>query len=377
MLWYRKLLLLSLPFATVLFAVDADRDFSGEWLLERGPANARSAPVDQRLTIRQNDLVIRCTAVSPGTSPAEGSYLMDGTETRFSAGDETRSSIAKWEGAALLINTLVSGSRNYTQMDRWKLSPDGSTLTITRQIVNGGGTTEDVLVYRRQGLSGREAPARVPATAVAVAAAPSGFRPVAPQDQEIVIAAGTHIPLSLHNTIDTKHSHEGDRVYLETIAPVAANSRIVIPRGSFVNGTITESKPAHGVKGKGEMFLRFDSLTLPNGVVRDFHSRLAGGSPTQGQVDSKEGKVTGERDSSGDARDVALGTGIGAGVGGIAGAAAGHPLGGVGIGAAAGAAAGLATIFHDKRPEVVLRQGTVIDMVLDRDLRFNPSELPY
>jgi hypothetical protein len=49
----------------------------------------------------------------------------------------------------------------------------------------------------------------------------------------------------------------------------------------------------------------------------------------------------------------------------------------VGIGAAAGAAAGLATIFHDKRPEVVLRQGTVIDMVLDRDLHFNPSELSY
>jgi hypothetical protein len=371
MLSYRKLLLLSLASVTVLLAVDADRDFSGEWMLERGPANA-----DQRLTVRQNDLVIRCTAVSPGASPAEWSYLMDGTETRFSAGDETRSSIVKWEGTALLVNTLVSGSRNYTQMDRWKLSRDGSTLTITRQIVDRGGTSEDVLVYKRQGLSGREAPAAAPAT-TAAAPAPGGFRPVTPQDQEIVIPAGTHIPLSLRNSVDTKHSHEGDRVYLETIAPVAANSRIVIPRGSFVNGTITESKPAHGVRGKGELFLRFDSITLPNGVVRDFHSRLAGGSPTQGQVDSKEGKVTGERDSSGDARDVALGTGMGAGVGGIAGAAAGHPLGGVGIGAAAGAAAGLATIFHDKRPEVVLRQGTVIDMVLDRDLRFNPSELPY
>ncbi|HLI85416.1 MAG TPA: hypothetical protein VKV17_15985 [Bryobacteraceae bacterium] len=376
MLSFRYLLLLSLASATVLLAVDADRDFSGEWVLERAPASGRFAPAEPRLTIRQNDLVIRCTAASPGNSPTEWSYLLDGTETRFAAGDEMRSSIVKWEGAALLVNTLVSGARNYTQMDRWRLSKDGSTLTIARQIVDRGGTSEDTLVYRRQGLSGREAPPGAPVATAVVAPASGGFRPAAPREQEIVITAGTHIPLALRNAVDTKHSHEGDRVYLETIAPVAANSRIVIPRGSFVNGTITESKPAHGVKGKGELFLRFDSLTLPNGVMREFHSRLAGGSPAQGQVDSKEGKVTGERDGSSDVRDVALTTGIGASVGGIAGSAAGHPLGGVGIGAAAGAAAGLTTIFHDKRPEVVLRQGTVIDMVLDRDLQFKPGELP-
>ncbi len=165
-------------------------------------------------------------------------------------------------------------------------------------------------------------------------------------------------------------------MYLETIQPIAANGRIVIPRGSYVNGTVTESKPAHGVKGKGEMYIRFDSLMLPNGVSRDFHSRLAAAdSSARGNMDAKEGKVTGERDGSGDARTVATGGGIGAGVGGIAGSAAGHPITGVGLGAAAGAAAGLATIFHDKRPEAVLPRGTIVDMILDRDLRFNPNEL--
>ncbi|MBV9745586.1 MAG: hypothetical protein JO099_17635 [Acidobacteriia bacterium] len=312
----------------------------------------------------------------------EWSYLLDGTETRWQARGESRSSFAKWEGAALLTNTQVSGSQNYTLMDRWKLSSDGATLTITRQIVDRNGTAEDVLVYRREGLSAREAPKPAPVVSTAAASGP-GFRPVTapasglPAAREIVVPAGTHVALTLRNAIDTKHSRDGDHVYLETAVPVAASNRIVIPRGSYVDGTITESKPAHGIKGKGELFLRFDSLTLPNGVTRDFRSRLAGASAAQGQVDAKEGKVTGERDSSGDARTVALGTGIGAGVGGIAGAAAGHPLGGVGIGAAAGAAAGLATIFHGKRPEAVLRQGTMIDMVLDRELRFSLAEVPY
>jgi type IV secretion system protein VirB10 len=158
---------------------------------------------------------------------------------------------------------------------------------------------------------------------------------------------------------------------------VYSGGRVVIPRGSFVNGVVTESKPAKGVKGKGQLFIRFETLTLPNGVTRDFRSRLGSADSGRGQVDPKEGGVTGERDSSGDARTVAIGTGVGAGVGSVAGAAAGHPLGGVGIGAAAGAAAGLATIFHDKRADVTLPRGSMLQMVLDRDLTFTREDLRF
>jgi len=345
-------------------------------------------PPEERLTIKQDDLAIRCSAPSAGGPAVQWSYLLNGTETRARVSGDTRNSVAKWEGAALLTNTLVSGSSDYTLMDRWKLSRNRSTLTITRQVVQRGGTTEDTLVYRKVGLSVREAPANARRAAAFPASAPPptpapGFRSVAPTPaekpatQELIVPAGTHIALTLRNAVDTKHSHEGDHIYLETAVPVAVNDHIVIPRGSFVNGTITESKPAHGVKGKGELFLRFDSLTLPNGATRDFRSRLASASSARGQVDSKEGKITGERDGSSDARTVALGTGIGASVGGIAGSAAGHGLEGVGLGAAAGAAAGLASIFHGKRAEAVLPQGTTVDMVLDRDLRFNRSEVPF
>jgi type IV secretion system protein VirB10 len=369
-----------------LTAIEPDRDFSGKWVLGARSGNHRPSPAtpDQRLTVVQQDVAVRCETRSSDGSALRWTYLLDGTETRFRIGDETRNSVAKWEGAALLINTLVSGPNDYTVMDRWTLSPDRAVLTIRRQVVQRSGQTEEVLAYKREELLGaREVPVSPPAPAPETVTPPPTrqrefTRPLGPPAEgEFTVVAGTRIALSLRNAVDTKHAHENDHIYLETIAPIAAGGRIVIPRGSYVTGTVTQSKAAHGVKGKGELFIRFDSLMLPNGTTRDFRSRLGSADSAQGQVDSTEGKVTGERDGSEDARTVALGTGVGAGVGGVAGAASGHPIGGVGIGAAAGAAVGLASVLHGKRPEAVLPRGTLVEMILDRDLRFSPADLRY
>jgi outer membrane lipoprotein SlyB len=383
--------LVALGLSAPLCAVEPERDFSGTWVLDAGSGNQRALPdqPDQRLTVVQQEVAVRCSAPAADGTPVQWSYLLDGTETRSRISLQTRSSVAKWEGAALLINTLVSGPQNYTVMDRWKLSRDRSVLTITRQVVERSGEVEVALVYRREGQPGVTAvPSSAPAAAATtVSRAPSQTssptplpvlvrRADPPAVSELTVVAGTHIALTLRNAVDTKHSHDGDRIYLATAFPLAVEGRIVIPRGSFVNGTITQSKPAHGVNGKGEMFIRFDTLVLPNGVTRDFRSRLTSADSTaRGRVDPKEGKVTGERDSSSDARTVALGTGVGASVGGIAGSVAGHGLGGAGIGAAAGAAAGLASVLHSKRPDAVLPQGTTLEMVLDRDMQFSAADL--
>lgn len=378
---------LGLALAAPLFAIDADRDFTGHWLLDNRASNTRAiGPVaEQDLTVAQQDVVILCSIPSNGAKPTEWFYSLTGAEARYKIGAESHNSKAKWEGAALLINTLVT-PQNYTVMDRWTLSRDRSRLTIVRQIVRRSGEVEGTLVYRKVD----EPPPPPTATAAATETAPPEPAPVVapklaplrrpppPEPEttaEWIVPAGTRIPLSLRNSVDTKHSHEGDHIYLQTMMPVSTSDRIVIPQGSFVNGTLTLSKPAGKVKGKAELFIRFDSVMLPNGVTRDFHSRLGSAdSNARGQVDS-EGKVTGERDSRGDARTVALGTGVGAGVGGVAGSAAGHPLGGVGIGAAAGAGVGLASVLLSKRPDVVLPQGTTLEMILDRDLRFTVNDL--
>ncbi len=199
-----------------------------------------------------------------------------------------------------------------------------------------------------------------------------------PLPSRYTVETGTRIPLGLINSISTKHSAAGDRVYLETVFPIVINSHIVIPPGSYVTGTVSEIKRPGRVKGRAELYVRFDSLTLPNGVTRDFRSRL-GSIDARGdeKLDEKEGVVKSDSNKGGDARTIAEVAASGASIGAIAGSAAGHAGMGAGIGAAAGAAAGLAGVLLTRGPDAVLAKGSTVEMVLDRPLVFEASEVAF
>ena len=196
--------------------------------------------------------------------------------------------------------------------------------------------------------------------------------------KSLTVQPGTKILLSMINSVSTKHAAEGDRIYLETAFPIMVNGKIVIPPGSYVSGTITESKRPGRVKGRGELYVRFDSLTLPNGVTRDFRSRIGSldGRASE-ELDKAEGKIKSEGNKGGDAKTVGETTAAGASVGAIAGSIAGHGIMGTGVGAAAGAAAGLATVLLTRGPDAVLAKGTTLEMVLDRPLTFEDTELDF
>lgn len=197
-------------------------------------------------------------------------------------------------------------------------------------------------------------------------------------DGDFVVPTGTRIPLNLINSVSTKNSAEGDRVYLETAFPILANGRIVIPPGSYVAGTVTQVKRPGRMKGRGEIYLRFDSLTLPNGVTRDFRARIGGLDGRAGEeLDRAEGKVKSEGNKAGDARTLGEAAAAGASIGVIAGSAAGHAGMGAGIGAAAGATAGLVGVLFTRGPEATLTKGSTVEMVLDRSLAFNEQEIDF
>ncbi len=350
-------LVLSWSLAAPLFAIAPERDFSGNWILIESRSDWRTLGQEPEpfLTVTQDERTLRCKS-AVGDRELSWSYSLDGKETRANG----RNSLVKWEGAALLVNTLVSAPENYTVMDRWRLSADRSILTITRQVVRARGEAEGRLVYRRAGARVEESvrPAAVtpaPSSAPATLTPRPAPAPAAPA--ELVVPAGTRILLELTQPLNTGKSKEGDRVYLRTVVPVAANGRIAIPSGSTVIGTITLTKP---VKGKRDLYIRFDSLSLPDGTTRELRSRPEGG---------KEGKVAAQTDTGREARTVAGGAGIGASVGSIAGAAGGHAGMGAGIGGLAGAAAGLGSVLA-KRQDITLHAGTQVEMALDRELRF-------
>jgi|GEM_PF-339703 len=357
--------------------------FTGLWCLntEKSEIGRLPAPPDPCLKVEQDAATLRISASDrrDGQFALASVYPLDGRSERRQAGSDRLNTATKWEGASLLVSTLVSGPQNYTVMEYWKRSHGGATLTITRTIVRLDGESESTLVYENPDVA-LAAPETAPSPVVAGPAPQPASVPVLrmarPRENpaaEYVVNAGTHILLRLTSTVNTKHSAAGDQVYMETAAPVYVNGRLVIPAGSYVTGTITEAHTAGRVKGKAGLNLRIDTVTLPNGVARDFRSRV-GSTENQGKA-GPEGQVEGSGNKGRDAGTVAQTTAAGAGIGSVIGAASGHTMRGLGVGSAAGAAAGLASIFATRGPDVVLPRGSTLELVLERDLRYTADEI--
>jgi hypothetical protein len=359
-----------------VMTAQSDRGFSGTWKLNPTRSEIRMpVPPDPFLKVEQTATALTWSgSLQEGGEPtATWIYSLEGKAEKRQVGDSTTNTVTKWEGAALLVNTLVSGPQSYTVMERWTRSRDGNTLTVRQTIVRLENERESTLVYDNAAL-GAGLQAREPETLSAPK--PMATRPVQASDTaaDYAVESGTRILLRLTNSVNTKYTVAGDRVYLETAVPIFVSGRLVIPRGSYVTGTVIDARQAGRVKGKSSINLRFDSLTLPNGISRSLRS-LPGSVDTQGNLDRKEGKIEGEGNKGGDARTIGTTTAAGTGIGAAAGAASGHLGMGAGIGAAAGAAAGLATVLGSRGPDVVLPQGTTMELVLDRELRFNDAEL--
>jgi hypothetical protein len=190
--------------------------------------------------------------------------------------------------------------------------------------------------------------------------------------EQIVVPAGTRLPLLLHNGITTRSAQPGEPLYLETTFPVIVNDRILIPAGSYVQGEITEAKRPPKGKGGGEIRIRLTTLILPNGYTVKFGAVPTNTDTGGGEYADKEGQINTDRDRGADAGTVIKTGGAGAGIGAIAGGAKG-----AGIGAGIGAAAGLATIMMTRGPELQLPRGSSLDIMLDRPLYLDPAKINF
>src|SRR5579884_3183795 len=327
---------------TLIGAAQSDDVFAGAWKLNpaRSDIHYLPSPPDAFLKVQQTNstLTIAASAAEDGPSTLV-TYPLDGKPQKWQAGSSTMSTVTKWEGSALLVNTLVTGARNYTVMERWTKSRDGNTLKIKRTIVRLEGQSESTLVYENPAvtpvITSTEEP-RTTSTPMLTRRTVERTTPPPDSETEYIVQSGTRVLLRLTNAVNTKRTAAGDRIYLETVVPVFVNQRLIIPRGSYVTGTVLDSKRAGRVKGKSELQIRFDSLTLPNGVTRDLRS-IPTEADGRGNLDRKEGKIEGDGNKGGDARTIGETTAAGAGIGTLAGAATGHVARGLGIGSAAGA----------------------------------------
>ena len=91
----------------------------------------------------------------------------------------------------------------------------------------------------------------------------------------LTVPSDTRIPLTLQNAISSKTAYVGQSIYCRTIFPITVDDEIVIPVGSYVEGSITQVVHPGRIRGKAKIGLRFDSITLPNGITRPLRATLS------------------------------------------------------------------------------------------------------
>jgi len=190
--------------------------------------------------------------------------------------------------------------------------------------------------------------------------------------QELLIPAGTKVPVALKHAISTHATREGDAVYAETTFPVVGNGRVLIPSGTYVQGRISHIKQAGRIKGRAEVLIHFTTLIYPSGYTVMLPGAVEN-APGVDKTKVKDNEGTIRADSQkGEkiatvASTAATGTIIGAAADGGKGA-----LIGAGLGGAVGTAIGMLSRGND----VKLDAGTTLEMVIQRDVPVDASRVP-
>src|SRR5438309_1941341 len=211
-----------------------------------------------------------------------------------------------------------------------------------------------------------------PQTSAPPPVAPSHRRAPAGNGQKISVPAGTRLAVVLENGISTRSARAGDSLYFHTSFPVTQNNRVVIPVGSYIRGSLLESKRPGRIKGKGEFRLRLESLILPNGYTVDLLAAPRSADTGGKETTDPEGKVSGSGGKGKDVGTVATTTVTGAGIGAIAGGGKG-----AGIGAGIGGLAGLGAILLTRGPDAQLPRGSTLDIVLEHALLLESEQIQY
>ncbi len=203
-------------------------------------------------------------------------------------------------------------------------------------------------------------------------------QPVAPagDPHTITIPEGTKIPLSLAQAISTKNAREGDAVYATTTFPFVVNNRIVMPAGSYIQGSVAHVERAGHGHGRAEILIHFTTIIFPSGytVMLPASVQNTPGADNK-SVKDKEGTIQEDKDTGKKVEDAARNGAYGTIAGATAGGVATGGLDGARVGAGAGAAAGIAWALLKRGPDVKLDVGTSIEMEIQRPIPIDATRI--
>lgn len=190
------------------------------------------------------------------------------------------------------------------------------------------------------------------------------------------VPPGTKVLLSLKSGINTRTARAGEAVYLISTFPVIVGSHVLIPTGVYVQGSIDRVERPGRIKGRAKLLMHFTTMIFPNGQVVAIPG-MVDNLPGSSGPSTKDGEGTIEQAGSKgkDAGNIAKGGITGATGGVIGGAVAGSPGAGAAIGGLAGVAGGLLYTMLTRGDEIVIPEGTSVEMVLQRPLVLEASQL--
>ncbi len=165
--------------------------------------------------------------------------------------------------------------------------------------------------------------------------------PPAPEYVDLQVPADAVLGLQVERTVTSETARVEDKVTARVTRDVRVGTRIAIPAGSIVNGSVTEVERGGKMKGKARLAVRFHTVTLADGT----------------QLAIRTDAVVREGESP--SRETAAKVG-GAAIGGaILGAILGGGRGAA-IGAGVGAAGGTAAAMTNDRNAATLPGGTSV-----------------
>ncbi|MGA8150058.1 MAG: hypothetical protein WB952_03855 [Terriglobales bacterium] len=131
----------------------------------------------------------------------------------------------------------------------------------------------------------------------AMALSPEPAAASAAPSRPVNLVAGTQGKIILLGGISASKSRPGDSFQARLVEPVWLDSKVVLPEGTVLEGTVVKRTPPRMLSRAGSIALAFTNLTLPGGTA----NRIAA-SVSSVEVDQRshmkvdpEGKIRGER----------------------------------------------------------------------------------
>jgi hypothetical protein len=190
-----------------------------------------------------------------------------------------------------------------------------------------------------------------------------------------IVPAGTKIPIQLRQPLSTKSAQIGDPVYAQTSFPITVDGKMVIPPGTWVQGTVDSVKRAGRIKGVAELRFHLTSLIYPTGYTLDIAAAV---SRVPGDVASsmkEPGMIQHDSEKGKDLEKIGTASTQGAVIGSLAGVTAVQTPRGVGVGGLTGAAAGTFLAILTRGTDVTFDTGSSVEIGLNQAMALDGEKI--